>query len=98
MVVSFSYGNFPELDGFLWLQCGSVCRKFGYQAKMPRGYPDTQPPSELDDCFLVRGDAPSKANYQKGWKYMSRDEVKELLGFSLESLIPSQWPEAPGSA
>jgi len=98
MVVSFSYGNFPELDGFLWLQCGSVCRKFGYQAKMRRGYPDTQPPSELDDCFLVRGDAPSKANYQKGWKYMSRDEVKELLGFSLESLIPSQWPEAPGSA
>ena len=98
MVVSFSYGNFPELDGFLWLQCGSVCRKFGYQAKMRKGYPGTQPPSELDDCFLVRGDAPSKASYQQGWKYMSRDEVKELLGFSLESLIPSQWPEAPGSA
>ena len=47
--------------------------------------------------LLVRGDAPSKASYQQGWKYMSRDEVKELLGFSLESLIPSQWPEAPGS-
>jgi hypothetical protein len=97
MVVSFSYGNFPELDGIIWLQSGSVCRKFGYQAKMRKGYPGTQPPSELDDCFLVRGDAPSKANYQQGWKYMSRDEVKELLGFSLESLIPSQWPEAPGS-
>ena len=68
--------------------------------KTGNGYPASGKKSALpvwmQSAVLIRGD-PNETTHQKkitGWKYLTRDEVEELLGFSMKSLMCIRWGDS----
>jgi hypothetical protein len=96
MYISPQFAKFPDYDGFLlYKESDSRNRIIGVQIKLLRGYPKNLPPSWMEAAYLIRGGAPVKAFAKEKWQYLNDNEMKSLLGYSLEPLYPSSWPAVP---
>lgn len=94
LVATPQFAKFPVLDGFvMFKQSNREIRTFGYQVKLGRAYPKGKVPTGLEKGFLVRGKAPGSSGSSEEWVYMSDSDIDVLLGASLKSLKPSEWPE-----
>ena len=64
-----------------------------YQAKSGDTYPDDlSVPDWVHKAILIRSDVPKNSRSRPDkWKYLSRSEVEELLGFSLKFLMSVVW-------
>jgi hypothetical protein len=96
MYISPQFAKFPDYDGFLlYKESDSRNQIIGLQIKLLRGYPKNLPPSWMEAAYLIRGGAPVKAFAKEKWQYLNNNEMKSLLGYSLEPLYPSSWPAVP---
>lgn len=97
LMFSCSCANFPEYDGFIaYRGRNRKSRIFGYQKKLGRPYP--KHPAHggwIERSLHLRGTAPDKADQQRGWMYLNRKEIEDLLGSSLKPLYPAAWPDPP---
>jgi hypothetical protein len=89
VLYTFAFAKFPLIDGLLVLTTGNSRTCAGVQMKEGNDYPSKAPPEWIENCYLIRGRAPSSSNMKRGWHYMSADEVTGLLGYSLHSLYPN---------
>lgn len=94
LILTPAYASFPYFDGFVCYKAGGVDRRIAFQLKAGGKAPDKgKAPviaSWLDKAVLIRGKAPGKVNASivpLKWHYLNGKEVKELLGYSLTSLI-----------
>ena len=98
MLFKPSCERFPDYDGFIGYRAkdGSM-RVFAYLDKLSRAYPDRDAPvnSWIERSLHLRGIAPEVANRRKGWEYLDRRAIEELLGASLKPLYPATWPVPP---
>eukprot|EP01033_Poteriospumella_lacustris_P006919 gene6919-4985_t len=86
------YNQFPDLDGFiLYTDATGQMKTHGYQAKTQRGYPRHDVPEAMDQCFLLRGNAPARAFLKNKWHYVDEATLRDLLGFNLQRFYPSEW-------
>jgi hypothetical protein len=96
IVFSLSYTFYPDYDGFVGYRTSSgTFRIFGHQERLSREYPNDATETWIERSYLIRGDAPKKHNQRRGWEYMSEKDIKDLLGFSLSTLYPKEWPNMP---
>jgi hypothetical protein len=65
----------------------------GYQVKLLRHTPRQTVPNWVNGGgVLIRGGAPtSSSSRPNGWKFMSKCQIQEFLGYSLDPLYPSSW-------
>ncbi len=64
-----------------------------FQNKLSRKYPVHEPPSWIQQCFLLR-DASSGSHLPR-WTYSDKAELQEMLCYSLRPLYPADWGAAP---
>lgn len=100
VVLTPSYRTFPDFDGFVAFCTGQDdVVMAGYQVKTGRAYPKRHV-SELlcGGGYFIRGRAPQAENEVRGWTYCSSDTIKQLLGYSLQTLYPpAHLPDVPPS-
>jgi len=92
-----THSRFEAVDGLLcYLKSSMPLKMYGIQVKLGRALPSTDVPDWITHSYLVRG-LPSATTYdgRAGWTYLSDDEIKELLGYSLSFLYPKHWPDVP---
>jgi len=92
LTVTFVFSRSPVIDGIVCLRSSTLTRRFGYQVKLSRAYPERDAPPSLDKCILVRGKPPSGGNEVRGWTFLGKADIDELVGCSLQPLVPSEWP------
>jgi hypothetical protein len=86
---TFAFARFPTIDGLLALTINNKTTYKGVQMKAGNNYPTGSPPEWIDMIYLIRGTGPNSSYIKNtGWYYMSADEVKLLLGYSLNCLYP----------
>jgi hypothetical protein len=101
LLVVPSYGKFPDVDGFVAtgkkLQGKSSVRVCAYRAECGRALPKNALPerSPLTRVYLLRGIAAQRRSFHRGWEYVDKSGVQELLGHSLSPLYPQNWPHLP---
>ena len=89
-VCSPTFGKFPTYDSFIaYYNKSGIFKVIGLQAKLGRAYPKAEACVDVDQSFLMRGHAPESENQKRGWQYMSADQLKIFLGFSLSFLYPA---------
>lgn len=95
LLVTPSYDKFPDFDGFVCYknQRDSAVMVCGYQVKLGRAYPKRDVPFWLTSGWLICGNAPDSFSVKDGWIYLDREAILSFLGYSLEPLCPSEWPE-----
>ncbi len=92
--ITSSDPKFPDFDGLLvYTPAGGAAnytRIYGYQVKLRQGHPKNKHvPKWIEAAFLIKGRAAKKSRYVGDWKYLSEDEVRELLGVSLSAMYPA---------
>lgn len=93
VMVNSQFSNFPTFDGFVWYHTPAKTDIVGYQCKLGRTCTSWDVPSSVNRGFLIRG-LPAQSSFEKAnWQYLSKPEIKQFLGFSLEHLIPDDWPK-----
>jgi hypothetical protein len=98
MLFSSACVKFPAYDGFIGYRgTDGGTRVFAHQEKLGRAYPTQEIQTEgwIERSFHVRGHAPAAASKCKGWEYLDRDAILQLLGSSLAPLYPAAWPQPP---
>jgi hypothetical protein len=92
-IIRSNFAKFPLFDGFLVVN-GIPDGKdvVGYQVKLGRNIPRYAVPNWVKRGILIRGDAPSSSYVRPdGWTFMSEEEIKDFLGYSLSRLYPASW-------
>lgn len=85
LFATFSYAQFPSIDGLIVSQRGLGTPNFyGYQIKAGKGYPRDEVPDVLTAGILIQGNPPEKRKRTLKWQGMTKSELKKLLGFSLQ--------------
>lgn len=98
MLFKPKFVSFPEYDGFVGYKASdNSIRVIGHQEKLGRAYPKRAVPenSWIERSVHLRGIAPAAANKCRGWEYLDRAAIQDLLGASLKPLYPASWPVPP---
>ena len=71
----------------------------GYQAKLGNALPNRffiKSEEGIERCILLQGKAPEGDNISAyhDWERWSKEQVQELLGYSLKSLYPANWSKS----
>ena len=96
IIMTPSYCKFPDFDGFICSKVDNV-QITGYQVKLGRSSPKNSIPKWMHKGLLLRGNAAKFDKTKEGWEYVNKDNILKLLGCSLESTYPDEWPELPDS-
>jgi hypothetical protein len=87
-----TFSNFPSVDGFVaYFETPKKVMICGYQAKLGEGLPKKNFSKKLDRGILLQGGAPDNDKSFKGWEHWNKEQVQELLGYSLRDLYPADW-------
>lgn len=87
-----AHSVFKDVDMFVaagWkLEGGTVQIALrAYQTRPGRPLPTTDLDTDLVKGYILHGDTPTSGSLPQGWEHMPRDQVQELLGYSLASLL-----------
>ena len=89
-VCSPVYSKFPSYDCLIAYHHPNFgTNVYGLQMKLGRAYPKDVACEAVQSSFLMRGNAPESENQKRGWTYMSEEQLKKYLGFSLSFLYPA---------
>lgn len=101
VMANSQYANFPVFDGFVWYHvpgsnnannANNADTIMGYQCKLGRATSTWDIPDPIRKGVLIRG-LPVDSSFKKDkWEYLTKTEVEEFLGYSLQPLIPANWP------
>lgn len=88
-----TYSKFPIVDGFVAYFETKKVLICGYQAKLGEGLPKTNFDKKqgIDRGIILQGDASGNSNGHKGWEHWNKEQVQQLLGYSLKDLYPADW-------
>jgi len=89
-----TFSKFPIVDGFVaYYATAENMTLYGYQAKLGKGLPtmDFTNKQGMDKGFLLQGKAPDDDKLFKGWEHWNKEQVQQLLGYSLKDLYPADW-------
>lgn len=69
------------------------CRVIGYQCKAGRAYPRHDVPPWIHEAKMLRGKSPGSHSEKLKWHYCNAQQVKAMVGYSFQDLLPDEWPE-----
>ncbi len=102
IILTPSYSKFPLIDGLIGYVMQTGRRKKviwqAFQNKLSRKYPNSDPPSWINKCFLLRGNASVRSSGSRSlrnWTYSDKSELQAMLCYSLRLLYPAKWGEIP---
>jgi hypothetical protein len=105
IIATPSFSKFPDLDGMILYVHTKLtdhatsllpyCNIYGYQCKAGRAYPRHAVPDWIQQAYLIRGKSPANQYQKAKWTYLNAAQVQELVGYSLQDLIPDEWPDIP---
>ena len=100
-MVNSQFAKLPTFDGFVWYHDPvandasgvAVPKIIGYQCKLGKGGTSWAVPDSISKGVLIRGVPADKTFKKDKWEYLSNTQVKEFVGYSLEPLVPVNWPD-----
>lgn len=100
VMVNCQFAKFPTFDGFVWYHAPAASNAVdpakkivGYQCKLGKEGTVWEIPPSISKGVLVRG-KPADTTFEKEkWVYLAKDTLNDFLGYSLQPLVPANWPE-----
>jgi len=89
-----TFSKFPIVDGFVaYYASAEIMTLYGYQTKLGKGLPKKGFTNSqgMEKGFLLQGKAPDDDHSYKGWEHWNKEQVQQLLGYSLKDLYPGDW-------